>query len=676
MHRVLVIMFTDIVRYTQLMAEDEPRALQVLRENRELHQSLLEKYNGNLLKEMGDGVLASFESNTQALRCAGELVRISQQSGISLRVGLHVGEVVLQDNDIFGDGVNIASRVQEMAEPDQVLFTDKVYDDIRNKSEFRTESVGTFHLKHVVKPVQLHTVNFSGRSHPGNIQRPKGNGLRKRLFLGTLAVIAAIAGLAVIIQYFDQPGELGLLEREVPSIAALPFANISEDEELNYLGFALVDEVINALSYLKQITIRPSTTVRQYAEQPVIIPEKVAEDLAVEYILMGHYLRVHDSLRLNLELIKATSNDLLWRGTVKEEISDLFRLQDEVAQRVIDGLSVQFSNEERMRMSRDEPTDPLAYDYYLKALAAPQSIGGNQMAVEWLEKAIESDSSFAPPYAELGNRKYYMTRYALLGNEEEAVEEILNILDKALAINEDYLPAMGLLSFVYTELNQMHEALEVAEKMVSINENNALGHFCKGYVYRYVGLVNKAVREMEWAVRIDPHDPQFRSIGISYNLAGRFQDAIEALKYQDSSGFCESWKGLTYVRMDQYDDARRELEKAMMLDPSGLLGKWSQMILQYLKESDIDWDELESIESEVEDPESMYSWSLINIIHGDTEGFLEMFRKAVESGYYPVEGFRKDPLLDGVRDLPAFSAILQLAMDKHEAFVSRLAVRD
>jgi adenylate cyclase len=682
-HRLAVIMFTDIVGYTSLMGENESKALDILERNRKLHQSLLEEFGGKWLKEMGDGILTAFDSSTDALRCAAALIKSSRSLQISLRIGIHLGEVVFNNGDVFGDGVNIASRVQSIALPDTVFFTDKVCDDIRNKPEFRAVNMGNYQLKNVERPLTIYALHAPGLTATDQSNRSDHFARTKRRIKASQLLM--IASAILLLSYLgglllknDSRGATespaGSKSSELITIAALPFSNISAEDDVDFLGFALVDEVINALSYLHHIVVRPSTSIRKYSRDVVDL-EQIARTLHVDFVLMGHYLKNKDSLRLNLELIDIKDNRILWRGSMQEQFVDLFKLQDRVVQKVIDGLKVEFSGEERARMAKDIPEDPAAYESYLKGLAYPRNITGNQKAIQMFEKAIELDSSFAPAYSELGNRMYQMARYTMLGNEQEQIDSMIYVLNQALALNEDQLTTLGLLSNIYTELNQMDKALEVSQKMVAINPNNAFGHFSIGYVYRYVGLIDKAVEEMERAVRIDPHDPQFRSIGITYNLAGQYQKAIDALNYEDGSGFCEAWKGLTYIRMGEVDNARQELRKSLALDAESTLAQWSRLMLAHLDKQDIDLQQLREIQFTIEDPESIYNWGLISLMHGDTPGFVQMFDKAVEKGYYPYPAFMKDPLLETVNEDPSFNRILEKARLKHESFKGRYFIK-
>ena len=454
------------------------------------------------------------------------------------------------------------------------------------------------------------------------------------------------------------------------SLAALPFSNISQEQEIDYLGFALVDQVISSLSYLQNVAVRPSSSIRKYSNQTAE-PNQVSEALSVQYILMGHYIKNEDSLRLNLELIDVLENSILWRGSVQEQMENIFKLQDAVAEKVIDGLKIQFSPEERNRMVIDAPENPLAYEYFLKALALPQSVDGNRLAIGLLEKAAELDSNYSPIFAKLGNRVHNNASYSILDTKYKEVNKALGIQQKALSLNPEDLNALTYTSLIYTEINELEKALGVSKQILKINPNSPYGHFALGYVYRYAGMIDSSIALMEKAVSIDPKNVQFRSIGTTYSIAGKYDKAIKSLILEDGSGFKESMKGLTYIRMNELKLAEVEFNKVIQIDPDGTLGNWCRPMLAYSQ--GIKWNEelrnkTIEIGKIIEDPEAIFNWSIVYILHDEHEEFLKLYEKAVDLGFFPYPVFETDPILDPLRDNIEFQRITLKAKAKHEAF--------
>ncbi|MDH3652417.1 MAG: hypothetical protein OEQ53_22190, partial [Saprospiraceae bacterium] len=668
-----------------LMAKDETRALAILEENRTIHQRIIDSSGGDWLKEMGDGVLASFSSSSDALKCAREILSSCKSSGIELRIGIHLGEVLFQRGDVFGDGVNIASRVESLAVPGSILFTERVHDDIRNKPDLEAVSIGQYTFKNIGRPLEVYALAGEGLviPDPDNVHgKLEYSGhttvaVKKpvtywKVIIGILAatVITTILGREFFISqsWITPSATQEVRSDEHVTIAALPFSNISGEQESDFLGFALVDQVISSLSYLKNIVVRPSSSIRKYDKQ-VVDPQEVSRALDVQYILMGHYVKNLDSLRLNLELIDINQNEVLWRESVKEKMEDAFRLQDRVANKVIEGLKIQFSTDEQSRMTKDIPKDPLAYEYYLRSLDFQHSVDENRMAMSMVMKSIELDSTFAPAFVALGNRQYQLARYSLDSEEDRVIQDALAAYNYALELNSEHLGALRDLSFLLTELDDKDQALKLAKRMISINPNNAHGHFSLSYVYRYTGLIEEAIKSMEIGLQIASRDRQFRSAGVTYTLAGRYQDAIRVLEFDDGSGFAEGWKGLTFIRLRDTISAIRELEIATKKDPGDIFETWTGSMLGAIRRAPADWvSRIRKVESTVRDPESMYSWSITNILLGDYEYALELIEKSVDGGYYPYSFFLIDPLLDPVRDTERFRGILEKAKEKHEAF--------
>jgi len=274
-------------------------------------------------------------------------------------------------------------------------------------------------------------------------------------------------------------------------IAVLPFFNTKPDPDTDYLGFAIADQIIGDLVYLKNITVRPSGSIRKYVKQ-TIDPIIVGDDLKVDYVLIGNYLKQANIIRLNVELIKVNTNEMIWREPIEVDYHDAFELQDIVAQKVVEGLNVQFTQKELNRIGKDIPDNPLAYEYYLRSISYPITIEGDQLAIEMLNKSVELDSNYAPAYAQLGTRIHTLAQYKLLNPEETKRAEDSFI--KALSLNEELIYALANLAQIYTETARTEKAVENIRQILEINPNYGEAHFSLGYSYRYAGMNNEAIR--------------------------------------------------------------------------------------------------------------------------------------------------------------------------------------
>ncbi len=292
-------------------------------------------------------------------------------------------------------------------------------------------------------------------------------------------------------------------------IAVLPFNNVKADPQSNYLGFAIANQIIGNIAYLEQVTVRASSSVRQY-EMQTIDPIQVGKELNVEYVLTGNYLQLAELISLNVELIEVSSNKLMWRGTLQSENDEFFNLPTQVVNNIVKQLDLQLSSADKQDMTVDMPASAHAYDFYLKALAYPITVEGGKLAIAMLEKSIELDKNFAPSYVELAYRMNYLTLFNMEKNVSK--HQAIELYKKALSLNPKSRNALSGLANIYTETGETGKAVELSRKLIALNPRNAQAHFSLGYSYRFAGMVQEAITEMELALAIDPNNPRFRSI--------------------------------------------------------------------------------------------------------------------------------------------------------------------
>ena len=259
---------------------------------------------------------------------------------------------------------------------------------------------------------------------------------------------------------FDSDG------KTIDLLAVLPFSNTKPDPETDYFGFAIADQIIGDLIYLKNIIVRPSSSIRKYEKQ-MIDPVIAGEDLNVKYVLTGNYLKQANIIRLNVELINVLANEIIWREPIEVDYNNTFELQDIVAQKVVDGMNVKFTQKEISRIEKDIPGNPLAYEYYLRGVSYPFLIEGNRLAIDMLNKSIEIDSNYAPAYNALGRRIHQMETFGFQTPIENNRPEDYYL--KALSINSELMSALSNLANFYTETDRTEEAVELTKQMLEIN---------------------------------------------------------------------------------------------------------------------------------------------------------------------------------------------------------------
>ena len=352
------------------------------------------------------------------------------------------------------------------------------------------------------------------RTKPGTTNPEENKSFRSdKSVLNLNNIIIAILFVAVCIllypKIFKQPVSHDIAP-EITSttnlIAVLPFSNLKPDPETDYLGFAMADQIIGELVYLKNITVRSSGSVRKFINR-IVDPKAIGDSLKVDYVLSGRYLKEANMVRLNIELVDVNSSEMIWREPIEVDFNSTFELQDIVALKVVEGLDIQFSQKELDNIGKDIPNNPLAYEYYLRSISYPFTNEGDQIAIEMLHKSIELDSSYAPAYAQLGDRMHRLAQFGLQDPEESKRSE--NYYLKALSLNKDYIFALASLAHIYTETARIEKAVELTRQILEINPGNADAHFALGYIYRYAGMNIESLQEMEKAVAIDPINHTF-----------------------------------------------------------------------------------------------------------------------------------------------------------------------
>jgi serine/threonine protein kinase/Tfp pilus assembly protein PilF len=460
-------------------------------------------------------------------------------------------------------------------------------------------------------------------------------------------------------------------EEEIKKLAVLPFINIRNDEESNYLGFAVADRIIGALAYNKNILVRPSSAIRSYQNQTVDI-KLSANQLNVDYVLTGNFLKEVNEIRLNLELIDINSGKMLWREDFEVEFENVFKLQDIISKKVITDFNLKFTREDNRQLRTDVPKNPLAYEFYLKSISYTLSNEDGHIAVSMIKKSLELDSTFAPAYSELGFRYSQLAEYDI--NERKKVKDSEENYKKALSINEELLSALLGLAGIYTEQGKSLEAIELIKKALKINPNNAEAHFWLGYIFRYTGFLDNAIDEMETAVRLDSFNPRFRSIVITYSYLQQYEDALKYLNFSKETPMHISWHGIVLLHLKKYDAAKDYFEKAVSIEPEGIFGIWSNSMLCFItKETEKGLKALKALEgSETYDAEQLYLFANVYGLYGEKKDCIRLLDKCIEDGFFNYQVISTDPFLDPVRDDPDFQKILSKAKSKHENFKKML----
>jgi adenylate cyclase len=545
--RHIAVMFTDIVGYTALMGSDEDKAFDMLKRNHTIHATLIEKHNGTLIKEVGDGTLCSFPLASDAVRCAMDIQKEAKSQNIPLKIGVHQAELVMVGDDIIGDGVNVASRLQEVSQEGCITISGKVYSDIKNKPDITTKFIGEKNLKGVDDPVKVYEVLCEEEKEPESKSEqpsPKSNKLLYYIIAGMAVVIVAI----LIWQFLPtQEKETLPVAEETEtveidrSIAVLPFDDMSPNKDQEYFSNGMTEEILLHLYKIGDLEVTSRTSSEKYGETDKLIGE-IATELGVKYILEGSVRKVGDRVRITAQLIDAINDKHLWAESYDEELRDVFTIQSNIAKKIAKSLKAEISPELKEQIERISTKSTEAYNLFLQArYLMYYKYDLTDTGKILLEKAIYLDSNFAEAYA--GLAYYWLAHGGFAGSLDSKIvsAKTLPLLNKAIEINEDLaiahvlygnyylwhqwdfqnaereyviynnlLPSTIKLSSGYDDLllatGRFSEALELSEGYLKIDPNNVRHWVSNVLSLSFSNYSDKAIHQLETALKLFPQD--------------------------------------------------------------------------------------------------------------------------------------------------------------------------
>jgi adenylate cyclase len=502
--RLAAIMVADVVGYSRLMEGDEPGTLEALKERRKnVLEPVVKDHVGRIVKVMGDGVLVEFASAINAVQAAIELQKrmteanadIATDRAIVLRIGINLGDVIGEGSDIYGEGVNIAARLEAIAEPGGICLSGQVHDALRGKINVAMEDMGEQQLKNITQPVRAYRAEVStDRARTRN----------------------------------------GLALPDKPSIAVLPFQNISGDAEQEYFADGVVEEIITALSRFRQLFVIARNSSFTYKGRAVDV-KQVGRELGVRYVLEGSVRRGGNRLRITGQLIDTATGAHLWADRFDSSIEDIFDLQDQVTARVVSALAPKIEEAEIERAKR-KPTESLdAYDQYLRGMAGfyQWSKEGTEKALEHFHRAIRLDPNYAAAYGMAA--RMYVQRNAGGWVEDRAHEiaETERLATRAAELGPDDAVALACAGFALSDIfGQFEDADAMLERSLSLNPNLAWIWLHSSWVKTSLGEPEIALERIEQALRLSPNDPftgTFHAAkGYAQLFAGRFAEAFSS----------------------------------------------------------------------------------------------------------------------------------------------------
>src|SRR6266487_4255694 len=552
-------MFTDMVGYTALSQHNEALALELLEEHRRILRSIFPRFNGTEIKTIGDAFLVEFQSALEAAQCALEIQRtmakrnhdVSREHRIELRIGIHVGDVVHREGDVYGDGVNIASRIQPVAGIGGICISVDVERQIHNALEARFETLAPIELKNVQVPMDLFRIVLPWERDSRLRAEPQktGHGATIRrmpwheVVLALLLVVALIAGGFFFLRHrASQQATNAAASSPVGSVpekslAVLPFENLSEEKQNEFFTDGVQDEILTNLSRIADLKVISRTSVMQYKSGAARNLRKIGEELGVAHVVEGSVQRAANKVRVNAQLIDARTDAHLWAQTYDRDLADVFAIQSEIAKTIADQLQAKILPREKVAIEKQPTKDVTAYDLYILATEAIDGAANSQngkenclQGVSWLEQAIARDPAFVAAYCKLAQAHDDLYLYGFDHTPARLVfaEQAINA---ALRLQPDAAEAhLALARHRYSKLDYdgAREEIEIARRTLP---NDPRTFEWSGYIDRRQGRWQESTRHLERALELDPNNIfVLQQISQSYDMLREYAREAAALE--------------------------------------------------------------------------------------------------------------------------------------------------
>lgn len=635
--RLSSIMFTDMVGYTSLSERDEALALVMLEEQRQLVRPIFERHGGIEVKTLGDGFLLEFPSVLEAVRSAVEVqealrsrnLSAPKERRIQLRVAVHLGDVEHREGDVYGDAVNVASRVHELAEPGGICITGQVFDLIRNNKEFRTVSLGRRQLKNVSLSVEAYKVLL-----PSEKAVPSASAL------------------------------------EPNRVAVLPLVMLSSDPQDEYLADGLTEEVINTLSSIPGLKVIARTSTMKYKGTNKGAGE-ISRELNVGTVLEGSVMKAGNKLRVAVQMVDAKTEEPVWAQKYDRDLEDVFAIQSDIAGKVAEALKLQLLKEQRALIERKAPENIDAYVLYLRGRGQLEQRKRDDLkrAIGYFEEAVKKDPSYALPYTGLADSYTQMGRHNWYLRPREAFEKAKSYAKKALEIDDALAEAHASLAAVQIIYNwEWKKAEEQIRRAIQLNPNYATAHYWYSHLLLAIGRLDEAVEEAEVAHVLDPLSPAV-GMGLvqAYLFSGRYDAGIEEcrrhLEIDPNYPVAHDLLIHLYVQKGMFEDASREAEALAKVSDRK---EESLAHFAYTDAALGKTDEAKNLmRGLAANPNIEYSnptilitvWSMI----GDNDRAYELLERAFEDGKVAFPSLRFSPDLNAFRTDPRYSQFLRRA---------------
>ena len=614
--RLAAILAVDMVGYSRLMEEDETGTLATLKDLRsELVDPLIVEHHGRNVKLMGDGALVEFASVVDAVACAvaiqrtlaGRNTEVRGERRIELRIGVHLGDVIVEGDDIYGDGVNVASRLEALAEPGGVCLSQQAYDQVVTHLKLPLVDLGPQNIKNIARPVRAYRVQLAQAA--GTVAKAPGavTGKLRLIGVAVFAVLGA-AGLLALLGVLREPeiapasrAQMAFPLPDEPSIAVLPFDNFTGDPGQAHIADGMTETITSTLSRIPHLFVIARNSASVYDGKATKV-QRVAEELGVRYVLEGSVQQAGNRIRVAVQLIDALNGHHLWTESYDRDFEDLFQLQDEIALKTAVELQVKLTSGEEARVLSRTTDDVRAWALYQKALASffTFSAEGTREARRFAQSALDEDPKFADAMIIIGFTHLVDARSGYTSSPQESLRLAVEYAEEARGLAPDAPNLYNLMQSIHRFRGDFDEAMAAGERAIQLSPNSEISLLATTMTSHLAGQFDRSVELAEKAIRLSPHH---RSTGLiwlgrSFWFQGEYERSKEAAREGINRAESEFIAALhllnlagAQVETGDLESARQAVDQALQKAP--------QLSLSFLRsaadyKSDAHWERFAS----------------------------------------------------------------------------------
>ena len=601
--KLTAILSADVKGYSRLIREDELGTIRTLNAYKELMTNLIQQHYGRVVDAPGDNLLAEFGSVVDAVQCTVEIQKelktrngeLPENRRMEFRIGINLGDVVEDGEQILGDGVNIAARLEGLSDPGGVCISGIVYDQIKIKLNLGYEYLGEHTVKNIAEPIRVYRVLMEPEA-AGKVIGDKKIALRRwqRPTLALVVVLILVIAAIAIWKYYTPPTsriEVASKEKmafplpDKPSIAVLPFINMSADSELEHFSDGITEEIITALSKTPKLFVIARNSTFTYKGKPVKV-KQVAEELGVRYVLEGSIRKAVDRLRITAQLIDALTGHHLWAERYDREQKDFFTLQDEITLKILNSLHVKLTGGEQDRVY-GKGTNNL--EAYIKVLQGREYFWrlnreGNIVAKKLFEEAIALDPKYPAPYWLLGMTHVMDAWFDWGKSKEDSLSRAIELARKTISLDDLDSNAHGLLGAAYRLKGDHDKAIAEGKRAIELDPNSADAHVWLGIALNYADRAEEALPLLEKAIRLNPfaYTWYFLHLGNAYQFLGRYDEAIgayqRALQLSPNNLLAHLNLTTTYSKLGRDKEASAHAKEILRISPDFSLDRFAEKL--------------------------------------------------------------------------------------------------